>query len=203
MDPASGESERVHPASVPDGQPALSPVRFFATVPGMLRVLAMLAVAAFVLVSGPADAHVGGPERTAFEAPELPVPFEASAPAHFRAADGPAVVPWPIAVVAFLAAAALARRRSRRLVAAVLALLLAILGVEAAVHSVHHALGAEPEACPTASMAAHLDGTTVVAPALDQPIHRVGAVAPTSDPLLAPLHSLDASHPRAPPARIA
>ena len=40
----------------------------------------------------------------------------------------------------------------------------------------------------------------IAAPALDQPIHRVGAVAAASDPLLASLRSLDASHPRAPPA---
>jgi hypothetical protein len=165
----------------------------------MLRVLALLALAAVVLVAGPADAHVGGAERAAFEAPELPAPFAASTPTHFLIAGDAAGFPWPLVLMALLAGATLARQRSRRLVAAGLVLLLAILAVEAAVHSVHHALGREPVACPTASVAAHLDGTTVAAPALDQPIHRVGAVAAASDLLLASLRSLDATHPRAPP----
>ena len=163
MEPASGETERVHPASVPDGQPALSPASFFATVPSMLRVLAMLALAAFVLASGPADAHVGSAERVAFEAPELPAASEAAVPTQLLIANGSTEFPWPLTLIALLAAAALVRRRSRGLVAAVLVLLIAILGVEAAVHSVHHAPGSQPVACPTASVAAHLDGTTVVA----------------------------------------
>ncbi len=166
----------------------------------MLRVLVLLAVAAAVLVAGPADAHVGGFERVAFEAPALPTPLAASTQTHFLIAGEASGFPWPLVLMALLAGATLARRRSRRLVAAGLVLLLAILAVEAAVHSVHHALGREPVACPTASVAAHLDGTTVAAPALDQPIHRVGAVAAASDPLLASLRSRDASHPRAPPA---
>ena len=166
----------------------------------MLRVLALLALAAVVLVAGPADAHVGGAERAAFEAPELPAPFAASTPTHLLIAGDSAAVPWPIVALALLAAALGAPRRSRRLLAASLVFLLAILAVEAALHSVHHGLGSEPVACPTASVAAHLDGTDAVSPALDQPIHRVGDVAVALDPLLASLRSLDASHPRAPPA---
>src|SRR6185436_8199959 len=168
MEPASGETERVHPASVPDGQPALSPASFFATVPSMLRVLAMLALAAFVLVAG-------------------------------RSTD----FPWPIALIVLFAAATLTRRRPRGLVAAVLVLLIAILGVEAAVHSVHHAPGGQPVACPTASVAAHLDGTTVVALTLDEPVHPVGTAAVLSGPLLDSLRSLDPSQPRAPPFALA
>jgi disulfide bond formation protein DsbB len=103
-------------------------------------------------------------------------------------------------VMALLAATTLGRRRARQLVAAGLVLLLAVFGVEAAVHSVHHALGSDPVACPTASMAAHLDGTETVSPTVDLPVHQVGAVAATSDPRVASLRSLDASHPRAPPA---
>src|SRR5262249_59508344 len=57
MEPAGGEPERVHRDSVPDGHPALSPASFFARVPSMTRVLALLAVAAVALVAGPRDAH--------------------------------------------------------------------------------------------------------------------------------------------------
>jgi len=166
----------------------------------MVRVLALLALAAVALAAGPVDAHVGVAERAAFEAPESLAPVGAPTPIHFLIAGDAGGFPWPLVLMALLAGASLARRRSRRLVAAGLVALLAILAVEAAVHSVHHALGREAVACPTASVAAHLDGSTVAAPALDQPIHRVGAVATASDPLLASLRALDASHPRAPPA---
>ena len=171
----------------------------------MLRILGLLALAILLLAPGPAAAHIGSAERTAFEAPELlPSASEAAGPTHFLVAGNATDFPWPIALIALLAGAALARRRTRRLVAAVLALLIAILGVEAAVHSVHHAVdGHQPIACPTASIAAHLHGTTVVAPPLDQPIHQVGTVAPSSDPLLAALRSLDPSQPRAPPFALA
>jgi hypothetical protein len=164
----------------------------------MLRVLAFVALAACILVSGPADAHVGSVERSAFEAPELPAPAAAPANPLFVAGDSTRF-PWLIVLIAVLAVAALARRRSRRVVAAILTLLLAIMAVEAAVHSVHHVAGTNPVACPTASIAAHLDGTTVAALALDQPIHRVGALAAPTDPVLASPRPLDASNPRAPP----
>jgi hypothetical protein len=166
----------------------------------MLRVLAIIAVAASLLASGPADAHVRGAEPAVFKAAPTSLPSEATAQHHVLVARDAADVPWPIALTVLLAVAALARRRSRRLVAAVLALLVALFGVEAAVHSVHHAAGSDPVACPTASIAGHLHGTTVVAPALEQPIHLVGVVAVPADPLLSPLRSLDPSQPRAPPS---
>jgi hypothetical protein len=169
----------------------------------MLRVLAILALAASILTSAPADAHVGNAERAAFEAPELTTVAEATGPAQFFIAGGSTDFPWPIAVMAFLAAAALVRRRSRRLVAAILVLLIAILGVEAAVHSVHHGVGGQPVTCPTASVAAHLHGTTVVALALDEPVHPVGTAAVPSELLLASFRSLDPSRPRAPPFALA
>jgi hypothetical protein len=169
----------------------------------MLRVLAMLALAAFVLAAGPADAHVGSAERVAFEAPELPAASEAAGPTQFLVAGGSTDFPWPIALIVLFAAATLVRRRSRGLVAAVLVLLIAILGVEAAVHSVHHAPGGQPVACPTASVAAHLDGATVVALTLDEPVHPVGTAAVLSGPLLDSLRSLDPSQPRAPPFALA
>jgi hypothetical protein len=169
----------------------------------MLRVLAMLAVAAFVLAAGPADAHVGSAERTVFEAPELPAASEASGPTQLLAADRSTDFPWPIALIVLLATATLTRRRCRGLVAAVLVLLIAILGVEAAVHSVHHAPGGQLAACPTASIAAHLDGTTVVALTLDEPVHPVGTAAVQSGPLLDSHRSLDPSQPRAPPFALA
>ena len=165
----------------------------------MLRVLAIIALAASLLAAAPADAHVGGVERAVFEAPELPTPAEPIGPLTVLGVDDQANVPWPIALVALLAAAGLVRRRSRRLVVAALVLLVAIFTVEAAVHSVHHALGHDPVACPTASIAAHLDGTTVAALALDEPIHRVGAITAPSEPRIDSLRSIDPSQPRAPP----
>jgi len=165
----------------------------------MLRALAIIALAVSLLAPDPATAHNGGGERAVFEAPQLPVPSVPTGPQPVLVAGDPAGAPWPIALTVLLAAAALARRRSRGLVAAVLILLLATFGVEAAVHSVHHALGDDPVACPTASIAAHLDGTTVVALAVDEPIHRVCAVALASDPHLTSVRSLDPSQPRAPP----
>ncbi len=169
----------------------------------MLRVLGIIALAVSLLAPGPADAHNGGVERAVFEAPQLPAPSVPTGPQHVLVAGDPADVPWPIALMVLLAAAALARRRSRGLVAAVLVLLVATFGVEAAVHSVHHALGGDPVACPTASIAAHLHGTTGVALALDEPIHRVGAAAAPSDSLLASFRPLDPSQPRAPPSALA
>jgi hypothetical protein len=166
----------------------------------MLRVLAIIALAASLLAPGPADAHVGGVERVVFEAPQLPTPAEPLGLHHFLAANDQVDLSWPLALVALLAAACLIRRRSRRLVVAALVLLVAIFGVEAALHSVHHLLGSDPVACPTASIAGHLDGTTVVVLALDEPIHRIGAIAAPSDPLLASVRPLDPSQPRAPPA---
>jgi hypothetical protein len=68
------------------------------------------------------------------------------------------------------------------------------------VHSVHHASDGDPVACPTASFAAHVDGITAAALALDAPVHLVGAVAVPSGRHLASLRSLDPSQPRAPPA---
>ena len=166
----------------------------------MLRVVALVALAAFLLAPGPADAHLGSVERAAFEAPAPPTPSEPTRVDHVLVAGHASDIPWPIALMSLLAAAALARRRPRRLVAAVLVLLVAILGLEAAVHSVHHAPGADPVACPAASIAAHLHGTTVVALAIEEPVQLVGAVAAPSDPLLASFRPLDPSRPRAPPS---
>jgi hypothetical protein len=165
----------------------------------MLRVLAIIVVAASLMASGPAEAHVGGVEHAVFEAPPTPTPSEAAAQHYLLVARDAADVPWEIALTVLLAAVPLARRRSRGLIGAALVLLVAIFGVEAAVHSVHHALGDDPVACPTASIAAHVDGMTVDALAVDEPIQQVSAVAARSDPLLTPLRSLDPSQPRAPP----
>ena len=169
----------------------------------MLRILAILAMSACVLASGPADAHVGLAERVAFEAPDLPTASDVSGPNQFLVAGAATEFPWQLAVIVLAAALALARRRSRAVVAAALVVLIAVLAVEAAVHSVHHSLGSDPVACPTASVAAHLDGTTVAALALDQPVCLVGAAAVRSEPLLAALRSLDPSQPRAPPFALA
>jgi len=66
---------------------------------------------------------------------------------------------------------------------------------------VHH--GGEPVTCHVASVAAHLNGATAEAPALDQPLHRIGAAVVLSDPRLASLRSLDPAQPRAPPFALA
>ena len=66
----------------------------------MLRVLAIIAVAASLLAAAPADAHVGGVERAVFEAPELPTPAEPIGPLTVLGVDDQANVPWPIALVA-------------------------------------------------------------------------------------------------------
>ena len=169
----------------------------------MLRILAILAVSACVLASGPADAHVGPAERVVFEAPDLPAASHVTGPSQFLVAGDATEFPWQLAVIALAAALAIARRRSRAVVAAALVVLIAVLAVEAAVHSVHHSLGSDPVACPTASIAAHLDGTAVAALALDQPVYLVGAAAVRSEPRLATLRSLDPSQPRAPPFALA
>jgi len=169
----------------------------------MLRILAILAVTACVLAAGPADAHVGPAERVVFEAPDLPAASHATGPNQFLVAGDATEFPWQPALIALAASLALVRRRSRAVIAAALVVLIAVLAVEAAVHSVHHSLGSDPVACPTASVAAHLDGTTVAALALDQPVYLVGAAAVRSAPLLASLRSLDPSQPRAPPFALA
>ena len=166
----------------------------------MLRVVAILALTALLFAAGTAAAHVGGVERVAFEAPQLPIAAEPTRLEHVAAAD-PTETPWAIPMTALLVGTALVRRRSRRTVALALACLLAIFAIEAAVHSAHHHVGgADPVACPTASVAAHLDGTSVATLALDEPAQRIGAVAAAADPLLAALRSLDPSSPRAPPS---
>ncbi len=167
----------------------------------MLRVVAILALTALLLAAGTAAAHVGGVERVAFEAPQLPIAAEPSRLEHVVAAADPTETPWAIPMAALLVGTALVRRRSRRTVALALACLLAIFAIEAAVHSAHHHVGdADPVACPTASVAAHLDGTSVATPALDDLVQRIGAVAAPADPLFAALRSLDPSSPRAPPS---
>jgi hypothetical protein len=167
----------------------------------MLRVVAILALAASLSVTGTAAAHVGGVEREMFEAPQAPIAAEPRGLEHVLSAGDPADIPWTIPMAALLLGAALMRRRWRRPVVVALALLVAVFAVEAAVHSVHHhGAGADPVACPTAWVGAHLDGTNAATLALDEPIHRIGAVAAPADPLVAALRSRDPSSPRAPPS---
>jgi hypothetical protein len=176
---------------------ALRPGSFSTRVPLMLRVLALVALTALLLAPGPVNAHIGGVDPAVFEAVAPPTPSETTNLHHVLVGGRATDAPWPIALLVLLAAVALARQRPRRVVATVLVLLVAILGLEAAVHSVHHALGGDdPVACPTASIAAHLHGTTVVALAV---VAQVGAVAAPSDPLLALFRPFDPSQPRAPP----
>ncbi|HKQ67440.1 MAG TPA: hypothetical protein VJZ73_20645 [Methylomirabilota bacterium] len=163
----------------------------------MLRFLAILAVIAAFSAAGPAEAHVGLVDRAVFEAPQPPAPAQPTGH-DVLVADDRTNPPVGIVIAGLLLAVSLARRRPRRPVVAALALLVAVLGLESAVHSVHH--GDEPVACATASAAAHLDGTTVALVALDAPILWIGAIVASFDPLCVALRSLDPSHPRAPPA---
>ena len=167
----------------------------------MLQVVAILALTALLSAAGTAAAHVAEVERVAFEAPQLPVAAEPTRLEHVVVAADPTEIPWAILMAALLAGTALVRRRSRRTVGLALACLLASFAIEAAVHSAHpHVAGADPVACPTASVAAHLHGTSVATLALDEPVQRIGAVAAPADPLSAALRSLDPSSPRAPPS---
>jgi hypothetical protein len=166
----------------------------------MLRLLAMTVLAVAALGLRPADAHVGTADPVVFEAPvaaTAPVPLVgAQAPVANDSTD----LPSAIAAMAVVAAIVLVRWRSRRLAAAVLVLLISTFGIETATHSVHHALSDHPVACAAASIAAHSDGTAVVAVTLDEPIHRIGVTPDPSAPSRPSDRSLAPPNTRAPPA---
>lgn len=135
----------------------------------------VLAATGLFLMAGAACAHTGQPEpatltrATLVAAPAAPVSAETIA-----AAPATPGVAWPLVLLVALAPA-LARRRSLKLAAAGLVVVLAVFAFEAAFHSVHHGLDREAEAaCPTASAAAHVAGTGAGFPAFDAPLPLVG-----------------------------
>ena len=79
-------------------------------------------------------------------------------PSAAMPAGASALVAGALALALVALACASGRRRARRIVAAVLGLLLAVLAFESGVHSVHHAAAAAPSHCAVASAVAHLTG---------------------------------------------
>ena len=204
MNPAGAESERVHPGSVPDGEPTLSRRAFFDRVLGMFRVAALLAVLAAVLLGGvvPAGAHPRPVELLASAAPPTVAVSDVSSVLHAAGGLEESAMFWPIVLAVFLGSAVLAGRRSPRLVVVALVVVLAAFGVETAVHSVHHAFDDGAVACPAASIAEHLDGTTIDGLAVDVPRLYLGTISAASGPDISPLSSLDPPHGRAPPSAL-
>lgn len=125
-----------------------------------------LAAVALLLTAGLAAAHTGSPSVSAM-APLATAPATPASPEAIAAAPAAPGFPWPFLLLVALAPA-FARRRSLKLAGATLVLVLAVFAFEAAFHSVHHGFGREA-ACPTASAAAHVAGTTVGLVALDAP----------------------------------
>jgi len=111
-------------------------------------------------------------------------------------------MPWPILMMVIVGSAALARRRAPRLIVAALIVVLTVFGVESALHSVHHAFDDRAVACPTASIAAHLDSTTIEGPAVEVPMLPMGATLAAPDPGISPLSPFDPPHGRAPPSAL-
>src|SRR5574341_554336 len=174
----------------------------------MLRrpaVVPMLAAPGLFLMAGVAGAHTG--ER---EPPTLlrATPVAASAApmsAETIAAAAPATpgVAWPVVLLVVLAPA-LARRRSLKLAAAGLAVVLAVFAFEAAFHSVHHGLDPAAEAaCPTASAATHVAGTGAAVLAFDAPLPLVGPALVAPHVVVRLLDWLRPHPGRAPPSALA
>ena len=110
---------------------------------------------------------------------------------------------WPFVLALASIIGALARRRSRRVAAAALAVVLVVFAVESAQHTVHHAFNDRTVACPTALIATHLNGTTVEGLAVDAPILLVGARLDSPYQRVSPLGSFALQHGRAPPSALA
>jgi hypothetical protein len=149
----------------------------------MVRTLAAsaLATAALLIAVGSAGAHPGqpGPTTSAQPAPPLPEPV---APIGALRAAGPAAAPLPLLVVA--AAVGVAACASRRRLAVALVLVTAVVGANAAFHSVHHLN--DPDAGATCVLASGVSHSPAVltdgAPAVVTPAaapERHAATGPT------------------------
>jgi predicted membrane protein len=104
-------------------------------------------------------------------------------------------------VVLALAALALLFRVPRRLVTAVLIVLLAVLAFETGVHAVHHiGDGRTTARCPVASMAPHLGGTTVTPATSGLALQPSVDGVVVTDALVPVLRSLGPAQGRSPPS---
>ena len=169
----------------------------------MLRVVALTATLAVLLLggAGTVGAHPELAESLGLaSSPAVPGGLD-----ELRAAgayDSTAIA-WPFVLALASIIGVLARRRSRRVAAAALAVVLVVFAVESAQHTVHHAFNDRPVACPTALIATHLNGTTVEGLAVDAPILLVGARLDSPDQRVSPLGSFALQHGRAPPSALA
>jgi hypothetical protein len=169
-----------------------------------LGVVALLAALAVLLLGGvgPASAHKPLEESFVLAPPTtLPVSDTSVASEAAGSYESPAMF-WPIALMVFVGSAALARRRAQRLVVPALVAVLTVFGVESAQHSVHHVFDGAAVACPIASIAGHLNGTTIEGLAVEAPMLLVGAILATPDPGISPLSPFGPPHGRAPPSAL-
>ncbi len=169
-----------------------------------LRVVAGLAALAVLLLGGvgPASAHEPIEEPVVL-APQTTSPgSDTSIASQAAGSHASSAMSWPILVMVIVGSAALVPRRAPRLVVAALAVVLTVFGVESALHSVHHVFDNSAVACPTASIAAHLNGTTIEGPAVEVPMLPVGATLAAPDPGISPLSPFDPPHGRAPPSAL-
>ena len=140
-----------------------------------------MAALALLLMAGGAGAHTH------------PVAISAPAPG----------LPWALLVLGAFAPA-FVRRRSPRLAALTLAVVLTVFAFETAFHSVHHGLGSEePTACPTASASAHVAGTPVGLIAFDAPALPVSPALFASSLVVPRSSSPSPRQGRAPPSVLA
>jgi hypothetical protein len=163
------------------------------------RALVAVLVAATVLgLAGGAGAHVESSGSAAV--------IKQASPTRVALGQKPAAEPsgplWPVLLLVTLAPA-LARRRSRRVVAALLVALVGVLAFETSLHSVHHGRADERVACPTASVATHVHGATAGLLAIDAPMLRVGLLPAIPVPLVRPERPVDSQDDRAPPSALA
>jgi len=168
------------------------------------RVVAVLAALAVLLLGGvgPASAHEPV-EEPAVLAPQTTSPgTDTSIASQAAGSHASSAMPWPMLMMVIVGSVALVPRRAPRLVVAALAVVLTVFGVESALHSVHHVFDNSAVACPTASIAAHLNGTTIEGPTVEIPMLPVSATLAAPDPGISPLSPFDPPHGRAPPSAL-
>ncbi len=122
-------------------------------------ILALPALLAPLVTVTPAHAH-GEPVPVTLVAAQRAhgVATWSAPPSAAMRAGASALVAGALALALVALACASGRRRARRIVAAGLGLLLAVLTFESGVHSVHHPAAADPSHCAVASAVAHLSG---------------------------------------------
>ena len=155
---------------------------------GLLTVVVALAALG---VAGPAWAHVDAPTRSA---PVLAVFGPEALSSTMPAGPGPWMLAAGLAVTF-----ALALRRRRALVLALLVLL--TFGVfEAGLHSVHHLKEADAAKCAVAAVSSHAGGLIVDVIAIERPADVVTLATPAHVVTLAASRSSAPDLGRAPPA---